>query len=475
MFKPHNSKALSGISLALLLSGCAITADHGTLTTPNSTAMAQLATAASNPVASHFTKAAWWRAFDDAELNQLVIRALQNNRDLQASALRLEASMARLNVSQDQLRPQGGLSGSAALARSQTAYTGRDVLRQENLSLGLTATWQLDLFGRIRARIRQAEAELEEQSAAQSQVLAEVISGVVETHTRLAGTERQLRLLERQLISLEESLDVMQLRVEEGIATPLELNRTQALLHEYRARRPELEATRAGYLETLATLVGANSRELTRGYVAVLPQLNALMLNISDPEQALLNAPELRQAQARVVRAMALSDQARASLYPEVSISGVLGWLSGSTLALGDLSKDLEINPQLSWSLLNLSALRASLSAAQLEERAVLAEYENSLLQVLNRADRAITAWGARGRLLAEMNARQRFSDAAFDQARARYEEGVLPYMDYLDAQRELLASESTLVEAQTAWLVSYVTLQQAFPGHWVPFLPEQK
>lgn len=76
--------------------------------------------------------------------------------------------------------------------------------------------------------------------------------------------------------------------------------------------------------------------------------------------------------------------------------------------------------------------------------------------------------------MLLEQNSRQGFAVAAFDQARARYEEGVLPYMDYLDAQRDLLDSEATLVEAQSAWLVSYVELQRAFPGHWVPLLPEQ-
>lgn len=474
MSKQHYGKALTGLSLALLLSGCALTADHQTLMAPDATALARLAEEVQAPSAARETQADWWRAFNDAGLNALVLDALQHNRDLQAAALRLDASLARLDVSRDQLRPQGGLAGSADLARSQSTLTGLDVVRQESLSLGLAASWQLDLFGRIRARIRQAQAELEEQDAARAQVLAEVVSGVVETHTRLAGTARQLKLLERQLASLEESLEVMRLRVEEGIATPLELNRTLALLHEYRARRPELEEAQAGYLETLATLVGVTTHQLSQAYAAELPAMDALTLQLPDPERALLDAPELRQAQARVNRAMALSDQARTALYPEISFSGVLGWLSYSSLALGDLREDLEISPQLSWSLLNLSALKASLSAAQLEERAVLAEYEQDLLQVLNRADRAVKAWDARGRLLLEQNRRQGFAVAAFDQARARYEEGVLPYMDYLDAQRDLLDSEATLVEAQSAWLVSYVELQRAFPGHWVPLLPEQ-
>lgn len=188
MSKQHYGKALTGLSLALLLSGCALTADHQTLMAPDATALARLAEQVQAPSAARETQADWWRAFNDAGLNALVLDALQHNRDLQAAALRLDASLARLDVSRDQLRPQGGLAGSADLARSQSTLTGLDVVRQESLSLGLAASWQLDLFGRIRARIRQAQAELDEQDAARAQVLAEVVSGVVETHTRLAGT-----------------------------------------------------------------------------------------------------------------------------------------------------------------------------------------------------------------------------------------------------------------------------------------------
>ncbi|OIN11939.1 efflux transporter outer membrane subunit [Oceanisphaera psychrotolerans] len=471
MTRANHRRYLSAAGLALLLSGCALTADHAALPTANADQVRQLSKAVAGTPAEH-PGATWWTAFEDARLNRLIEQALAHNHDLAAAALRLDAQLARLDISRDQLRPQGGLAGSLNLSREQTAGSGTQVTRQENMALGLSADWQLDLFGRLRARIRQAEAELDDRHAAQAEVRAEVVSGVVTTYARLAGTEEQLALLDQQLVSLEESLTVLRLRVEEGLETPLELNRAQALQHEYRARRPELDQARAGYVAALATLAGLNAEQL-RSHTAGsrLPAPSALTPALENPGLALTEAPELRRARARVARTMALSDEARAALYPEVSLTGVLGWLSGSSLDLGDAREQLAIRPQLRWSLLNLSALRSGLKAAQLEEQAVLAEYEKTLLQVLNRADQAVQGWDARGRRLTELNTRQQFAGQAFEQARARYEEGTLPYMDFLDAQRDLLESEASLVQARSEWLEGYAELQRAFPGNWANLL----
>lgn len=296
-----------------------------------------------------------------------------------------------------------------------------------------------------------------------------MVSGVVDTYIRLMGTEEQLTLLNKQLQLLNQSVSVLQLRVDEGLSTPLELSRTQALLFEYRARKPDLDVLRTQYQEALATLTGQTLTELQAG--VQIPQLypeQALQLQIREPERALRQAPEVRLAEARVADAVALSDEAQASLYPDISVSGVLGWLSASSLNLTDAREQIAIQPRLNWSLFNLSALRANLEARSLEEQAVVAEYEQTWLNLLNRADGAILDWQAYQVRLAELEQRQAYARDAYEQARSRYEEGIIPYLDYLDAQRDLLNSEADLVTARTRKLEAYTRLQRVFSGTWV-------
>ncbi|WP_036187481.1 efflux transporter outer membrane subunit [Marinobacterium lacunae] len=466
-------KSFSVVALLAALTGCAVKAPHSALSQPGSDTLSRLSSTVTEPAEQGINaQARWWEALNDAQLDRLVELALKNNQDLTAAALRLDAQLARLDVARDQRRPQGGVGANLNLSREQTTGSGLDVTRQESVSLGLSADWQLDLFGRIRAAIAQAQAQMAYQQHSHEAVMAEVVSGVVKTYTQLSGTQRQLGVLEQQLNSLQESVGTLRVRYEEGVATPLELYRAQALQHEYLARRPLLEEAAAGYRETLATLVGVTSDQLPQPVMRMaLPATDSLVPAFHDPAHALMRSPDLLKAQARVEEAMALSDGAKAALYPDISVSGVIGWLSASSLDLGDTREQLGVAPHLQWSLLNLSALRAGLSAAQLEEQAVLAEYEKTLLIVLNRADRSIQTWAARTQRLDQIGRRHQFARQAFEQARARYEEGELPYIEYLDAQRDLLESEDALVGVQTDWLNAYADVYGAFPGSWVEFL----
>ncbi|WP_169716366.1 efflux transporter outer membrane subunit [Oceanimonas doudoroffii] len=458
-------------AIAVLLAGCAVTTEHEAPSAPNQQVMQQITEQVSLNGEQAEAAAQWWHAYGDAQLNRLVEQALANNHDLEAAALRLEAGMERLRVSRDQLRPQGGVAGNVSLTRQQDPQS-LNVVRQESATLGLAADWQLDLFGRIRARVRQAQANLEHRQAFEAQTMADVVSGVVATYTRLMGAEEQLALLDKQLTLLDEGVDVLTLRVEEGLSTPLELSRAQALRYEYRARRPELEVLRTQYQDAMAILTGITLPEVREQVSAAgLPALASLQLQIHEPEQALRQSPEIRLAEARVAEAVALSDEAKAALFPSISVSGVLGWMSSTSLGLGGADENLGIRPQLNWSLLNLSALKDGLDAQKLEERAVLAEFEQTWLRVLNRADRSVQDWQAQQQQMLALTRRQEYARSAYEQAESRYEEGMIPYLDFLDAQRDLLTSEAGVIDANSRLLEAFSELQRAFPGHWINLL----
>lgn len=472
MAKPGIDRTLVTLVIgSALLSGCAVQATHRQLPEADEALVAQVIEPLQLPIKDPKSEPRWWRSFADPRLDQLVQQALAHNRDLQAAALRLEAELARLSQARDQRRPQGGIGASADVTRQQWSGEGPLATRKQSAA-GVSADWQLDLFGRISAAIHHAEATLEQRHYAHQAVMVELVTAVVDSYAQLGGTERELSVLSRQITSIEASVTTLKYRVDEGLATPLELYRAEALRHQYLAQRPQLQEQLAIYRGTLATLVGVAVPQLDlAGGAFVLPTTDALIPALNNPAPALLRTPVLLEAQARVQQAAALSDQAQASLYPEVSVSGVAGWLSAGTLDLGDGDHQFGVSPRLSWSLFNLSALRAGLDAAQKEERALLMEYEQTLLQVLNRADRALSAWTARSQGMSQLRQRHQFAVQAFDQAKIRYEEGAIPYVEFLDAQRDLLESEAALVQMETAWTRAFVGLNSAFSGGWLAVL----
>ncbi|WP_415911369.1 TolC family protein [Neptuniibacter sp. QD37_11] len=467
--KPNKkSPVLSVISMVVLLQGC-----MQTITQPEITQIAEevrYAVTSQLPTMTDSIEhnARWWQAFASQELDQLVATALENNRDLRATRLRVEAAAARLRLQEDQQRPQGGLYTDLNEQQAQLIRNGEKVTSRQG-RIGIEASWNLDLFGRIEASIRAVEANLQRQAYANDQVIAEIITAVVETYTRLAGAQAQLVVLEQQLASINQTVATLDTRVKEGFATPLELYRAKVLRYEFEAKRPLIAEQAAQYRSSLATLVGEMVPDLAIADSAfVLPDSQSLALVFANPQQSILDNPELLQSRTNVLQAAALSDQAKAALYPDISISGLVGWLSAGTLQLDQGEANLSITPRLQWSLLNLSALRANLQASQLEEQAVLAEYEKQLLLVLNNADQSIKTWNARNQRMAYLNERHFFAQKAENQAKVRYEEGAIPYVDYLDAQRELLAAEDAQIIAKIEWSSSYADLYRAFAGSWL-------
>ncbi|RVU31026.1 TolC family protein [Neptunomonas marina] len=461
------TKLSAVIATALLVAGCATTSPRHAIPEVDYPAIEVISERLANQAELPNTGAHWWQAMGDPALDQLVERALAANHDLRAAALRVDAQLERLRVSRDQYRPQGGVAAQASSSRQQP-LGGGDAQRTEQLSAGLSADWQLDLFGRISARVRQAQASTNNAQAAKAQVLADVVSGVASAYSGLAGAEEQLAVLDQQLKLLDESVDVLQFRVDEGLATSLELSRAKALQYEFRAQKPALVQQQNRYRETLAVLTGSRIQGIVTGQTAgLLASANSMSWAIDKPVVALVKAPAVLLATSNVANAFALTDEAQASLYPQVSITGVLGVLNGGGLSLGDAQGQRLVQPTLRWSLLNFAALKANLRAAKLEEQVVLEAYEKQWLTVLNRADTAISQWQSQQQRLALLVNRQRFAQEAHTQAKSRYEEGIIPYLDYLDAQRDLLSSESELVVARTQLLARYTELRRAFAGDW--------
>lgn len=453
----------------LAASGCMVQPVHPEIIEPESAVVGQITERLEAYAVGSAEQSVWWEGFESEQLNALVDQALRNNRDLKVTALRLDAALARLNAVEDQRNPQGGLYSNLAVDRAQLSGQD-DASTQKQISAGVSVQWSADLFGRIESSIRAAQAGIEKQRYAKDRVTAEIVTGVVDAYTRLAGTEMQLRVLEEQLQSLNHTVDTLDLRVNEGFATPLELYRAKVLRYEFEAKRPIIAEQAALYRSSLATLVGVAVPELHLAAGGLnLPEAQAVLPMLQHPQQTLLAAPELMEARAAIYQRAAITDQANAALYPDLRVSGLIGWLSAGTLNLGDGDENLRVAPQLQWSLLNLSALRANLQATQVEEVAQVAAYEKVLLQVLNQADRAVKTWSARSERLAHLEQRHFYAVKALEQAEVRYEEGAIPYVEFLDAQRDLLTAEDVLVLAKIDWSMAYTDLQRSFTGSWLP------
>ena len=170
----------------------------------------------------------WWKKLDSNQLNQLVNDALANNHNLQTSQLTLKSALARLGEQKAQYLPQGGIEIGA-----QRSGLGETNSRQSSANLALN--WQLDLFGRITALVDAANASAISQAEKVRLLQIEVVSSVVKGYVSYQGNVEKKRILTLQITALKQSIDVIQARVEEGVANDLDLNRTMAQLKQQQA------------------------------------------------------------------------------------------------------------------------------------------------------------------------------------------------------------------------------------------------
>lgn len=413
----------------------------------------------------------WWSLFADPVLDRLVEEALRNNTDLREAAANLSRARAVLRETRSGPFPSATLNASATYQRQSGDQLGfQGVATQgESYDLGIDASYQIDLFGRIRRAIQAARADTGVAQAAFDVSRITVAAETARAYADACSAGRQLSVARETLRIQEQTFDLTRRMMEGGRGTALETGQAGSLLEQVRATLPTLEAQRQTALFRLSVLTGRPPADFPREVAAceAAPAL-ARPIPVGDGAALLARRPDVRQAERELAAATARVGVATAALYPTVTLGGSIGSSATSLggLASGD-SFRFSIGPLISWEFTNLVVGRARIAQAEASAEGALANFEGTWLKALEETESALTRYARElDRREALRRARTQSAEAARI-ARLRYQAGRDSFQIVLDAERSLAGVEAELARSEAQLSDHLVSLFLALGGGW--------
>lgn len=411
--------------------------------------------------------AAWWRQFHDPVLEALIADALDHNLDLRTAQAQLHEARAVRRLAGAELAPTVSASASASQGKGSTA-TGSGTTR-EVYRAGLDASWEIDLFGRLRSGRAAAEASLGSAEEQLRDVRVTIIAEVALNYIELRTAERRLALAESTLAARQESLDLAGWRQQAGLVSELDVAQARTELESTRAGLPALRTAVSAPRHRLAVLLGQAPGALAERLAGGGPAPRATTaIATGIPADTLRQRPDVRAAERRLAAQVARLDEAKAARYPALRLSGSLGWEALRASGLGDggaLARSLLAS--LSAPIFDAGRIRAGIGVqdARLEQSRLA--YEGAVLAALEDVENALVGLAGaqeREQQLAQATASAR---STHDIARFRYQAGLADFLSVLDSQRTLLSLEDQLAQAGGALALAQVRLYKALGGGW--------
>ena len=492
-------RRFAGLVLVVpLLAGCTLGPDF---TAPDPAAPASWLgdhpnAAASVPVAGPIRQR-WWDAFGDPELTRLIGRLADGNLDLRAATARIAESRAQLRVTSADAYPQ--VNGNASYTREQVSNKGVVSLiggggaaqasnglagRQSGIPAGIgggnlpafdlwqygfDASWELDLWGRIRRTEESAAATLDASTASKDDTMLSVTAELANDYLQMRGTQERLRITRENLASAEDSVKLTRERSHNGFATELDVADAQTQAEDTAALIPPLEQQERRLINAIGLLLGELPGALRVELAAAqpIPPVPPLV-PVGLPSELARRRPDIRQAEAQLHAATAGIGAAEADFYPRVTLSGSASLQALQFKDLGNWdSHGFGIGPGISIPIFEGGRLHGTLALREAQQQEAAATYQHTVLAAFRDVDDALTAYGAeqrrRDRLVASVAAARR----AFELATTRYRQGLADYLQVLTAQRSVLAEEQQLADSTATIDTDLVALCKALGGGW--------
>ncbi|WP_296952898.1 efflux transporter outer membrane subunit [uncultured Massilia sp.] len=484
---------LAGI-LALSLAGCTtVGTDYaGPPATVQGAAFARAGAPADPASVPGQVLAHWWTALDDPVLDALVERALHANPTLAVASARLRQARAALRseraaslpngtatllAAHAHLPPLGDLAGGAQGQpdQGQAASQGGAALPSSlNLySAGFDATWEIDLFGGRRRAAEAAGALADAAAANLADAQLSLAAEVAQAYVNLRATQARIALSDAAIARQQQALDLTARRVAAGTASRLDLERLQGQLESTRADAEPLGAQLDALRDELAVLVGQAPGAIdaalgTPAAGAAAVPLPPASVAVGDPAAMLRRRPDIRAAERTLAARNAQVGQAEAARFPRLTLLGMIG-IGGTHLRdLTHLDDYTAVAaPQLSWNVLDFGRARAGVARAEGVREEAEAQYRLAVLGALRDAEDALSRFRQRRTTVATIARAKATADRAALLTGARRKAGTANLIDMLDAERQQLAAEQNLAQAQAALTGDFIALHKALGLGW--------
>ena len=472
-------------ALSAAIAACTVGPDYvrPEVSAPAHFARAEVSTTpAANNVAAPGEKsdAEFWRGFNDPQLSAFVDAALNANHDLRIALANYDRANAQLRGAKFDQLPVITASADASDGRSsadQLPGVSRDARDAKSYSASIGATWELDLFGRIRRGVEAQRADTEASAADLAAAQVAIVGEVARTYVELRGLQERLRVARENADNQRETLELVNARFDAGRDTDFDTSRARAQLEATLARIPALEAQVAFDMHRLGVLVGQTPDTLIAELESQkpLPALPA-RLDAGTPGELLRNRPDVAAAEQRLHAATARIGVATADLFPRFTLGGLIGSQAADASALFERDSETRlIALGVDWSFLDIGHVRARIAASDADAAANLARYQQTVLLALEDTENALVRY-AKARTEDEHLERAAIdSEKAAQLARVRYEAGAAGLFEVLDAERTRLQAQDAFADARTRAVTGAVGLYKAMAGGWPSHAPHRE
>ncbi|MCW5892078.1 MAG: efflux transporter outer membrane subunit [bacterium] len=428
----------------------------------------------------------WWEVFQDPILNDLIVRAVANNRSLRAAALRVVQSQAQRGIAIGGLYPQtqelnGGYQRQV-LSRNAFGFGSTPGI-DNNIdvwNLGFDAAWEVDLWGRFRRGIEAADAELLATLADYDDALVSLLGDVAATYVQLRLADDRLAIARANVAVQQDALDIARIRFEAGGTSELDVQQATNLLRDTEATIPQFQVLRRQAEDALCALVGLPPGELADilepGPIPSVPPTIAVGI----PSELLQRRPDIRRAERQLAAASANIGVAKADLFPRLSLSGSVG-LSAEQAAELFAGRSFAAvgGPTFEWPIFNYGRLINNVRAQDAAFQALVAVYEDTVLRAQQEVEDALIGYVRGAAAVAILERSVTAANRAVELSIIQYREGATDYTRVLDTQQAKLTSDDRLANQRGTLTLAVVNLYKALGGGWQqregrPLIPEE-
>ncbi|KVZ76921.1 efflux transporter outer membrane subunit, partial [Burkholderia ubonensis] len=397
----------------------------------------------------------------DPRLQRLIEIALTNNRDLRVAVLNIAAARAQYQITRADLFPKLDAVGTGdrqRLPNALTAVPGRNITTTYNV--GLQASWELDLFGRLQSLKDQALAKY--LATAQARKASEIllVSQVADQYLTVLSTDDLLKVTENTLKSAQASYDLTKLRFDNGTGSELDLRQAQTIVETALANQQAQARARAQAVNALVLLIGQPLPDDLPPGLPLDAQNFLTDVPAGLPSDLLTRRPDIMEAEQNLLAANANIGAARAAFFPRISLTGAFGTASPT---LGGLFKAgtaaWSFAPQITMPIFEGGANLANLDLAHVQKRIEIANYEKAIQSAFREVSDGLAARGTYDQQIAALQRNEHAQQRRYDLSDLRYKNGVDSYLSVLTAQTDLYAAQQTLITARLARWTNLVDL----------------
>ena len=414
----------------------------------------------------------WFEIFKDDELQNLVRTAMVRNYDLHLAVARINAARANLGLARSNQLPQFSAGADLTTNRgSSNGPTGAFGQGGRSRSFGSVflnlLTFELDVWGRLRQQTKAARAELRASEEDRKAVLTTVVGDVAAGYFSLLELDSELDIAQRTLAARQESLRLIALRHQGGLATALDVRQAEELVYQASQTIPDTERQIAQTENQLSFILGNNPGPVTRGRPLEQQQMLPIV-PAGLPSSLLERRPDIRAAEENLVAQRALVSAAKRAFFPTISLTGLFGFQSNqlSNLFTG-ASKSWSFVPQISQPIFTGGRLKSDVKFAKAQQEFAIVQYQQTIQNAFKEVSDALVEH----QKVREIRAQQELLVATLRDrsqlAHLRYRGGVDTLLNALDSDRELFDAELNLTQTKRNELLSVVQLYKALGGGW--------